>query len=150
MSAAATADILQFVPLLHGDEIRAPDARRFLNGLHVDSGIRAACRGLGYMSLELDADTREARFRDCVGLLLSWIVPQEPAEKPCIPLTPGFLTAKRHPFLPGLWKRHATLQRAEGSKRVTAVLVTKELAERIDALQNFWGLPQFAVVFNNS
>lgn len=147
---AAPADILRFVPLLHGDEIRVPDARRFLHGLHTDPGIRAACRGLGYLSTELDAETREARLRDCVGLLMSWVVPPEPAEKPSIPLTPGFLTLKRHPFLPGLWKRHAALQRPEGSTRVTAVLVTKELAERLDALQNFWGLPQFAVVFNNS
>ncbi len=144
------ADILRFAPLLHGDEIRPQDARRFLQSLHDDPALRAACRGLGYLSAELSAEIREDRFRDCLGLLLSSVTPPTTTVTPWVPLTPAMLNAPRgRPFLPGRWRQHATLQRAEGAKhRVVAVLVTAELAERIDALQNFWGLPRFAVVLN--
>lgn len=144
-----STDILQFVPLLHGDEIRAPDARRFLHGVHVDPGIRAACLGLGYMSLELPEDERKDRFKDCLSMLMSWEIPAEPAAVPGIALVPEFVSAHRH-FLPGAWRHHVHIARAEGTKRITAVVVTTELAERIEALQNFWGLRNHAVVFNKT
>lgn len=142
-----TADeVAAYIPLLHGDSIRPLDTRRFLVALNDSAGLRESCRNLGFLVTDLAESTRKDRFTDCLGLLLCWTRPPDvPAPVCAVVLNPGFVTTTKT-FQAGMWKRHVVIARTQDQPfKASSISVSDELAARIRALQDFWGLRDYAV-----
>lgn len=139
-------EIAEYIPLLHGDAIRSLDVRRFLVALNESRGLRESCRNLGYLVTDLAESTRKERFLDCLSLLLCWTQPPTQDAVVChVVLDPGFVTAARA-FQPGMWRSHTVVARSQDRPgKVSSISVSAELADRIRALQDFWGLRNYAV-----